>query len=285
MRQIDELAALRAAIGEWRQAGERIAFVPTMGNLHAGHIALVEQAANHADHVVSSIFVNPLQFGPDEDLDRYPRTYQADCAKLAAAGCALVFAPTIETMYGSSGSITTTVSVGELATELCGASRPGHFDGVATVVARFFNLLQPDVALFGKKDYQQWRVLEQMTADLGFPIEIIGGETVRESDGLALSSRNGYLSADERGVAPELYATLNWAAEQLRYHHVDPKALAEAVNARLAEAGFRPDYCAIRRSKDLFEPATGDNDLVILAAAWLGRARLIDNLEVELTAG
>ena len=277
---------LKHEIARLRAAGKCIAFVPTMGNLHAGHRHLMETARRHADAVVASIYVNPLQFGLQEDFGAYPRTYEADRAVLEAAGVELLFYPDDAVMYPRGREASTRVEVPGVSDILCGVSRPGHFSGVATVVHRLFRLVAPDVALFGKKDYQQLLVIRLMAADFGLPIEIVGVDTVRELDGLALSSRNAYLTPAERRVAPRLYATLQAAAGQIgdgtpaaNFGRIE----ADAVSA-LAAAGLRPDYVSIRRQQDLAAPGPGDRQLVVLAAAWLGRARLIDNLEVELKA-
>lgn len=283
MQTVTTIAEVRSLVAAWRAAGQRIAFVPTMGNLHAGHIHLVDEAHRHADRVVASIFVNPLQFGPSEDFAAYPRTLAADQEKLAAAGCDLLFAPGEREMYplGCEG-LMTCVEVPGLSDILCGAFRPGHFRGVATVVSKLFHIVQPDVALFGEKDYQQLLVIRRMVRDLDMPVEIIGVATVREADGLALSSRNGYLSVDERRLAADLYAALQALAAQLREGRQDYAALEAAAVARLERAGFRPDYVSVRRAADLGLPQAGERRLVVLAAARLGKTRLIDNLLIEL---
>ena len=280
MRTVHTIAELRAQVATWRRAGERVAFVPTMGNLHRGHIHLVERARERAPRTVASVFVNPTQFGPNEDYAGYPRTLEDDARQLAAAELDVLFAPTVAEMYPRPLDDMTQVTVPELSGVLCGASRPIHFRGVATVVSKLFNMVQPDVALFGEKDWQQLIVIRRLVADLDFPIEIVGVPTVREADGLALSSRNGYLTAEERAIAPVLYATLTACAERLRAGERDYERLADEAKARLSAAGFRPDYFEIRRAHDLRLPADGGVDLRILAAAWLGRARLIDNLAV-----
>ncbi|MFZ1494206.1 MAG: pantoate--beta-alanine ligase [Candidatus Competibacter denitrificans] len=278
MQTVHTIAELRAHVSGWRRAGERVALVPTMGNLHRGHIHLVERARAQAPRTVASIFVNPSQFGPKEDFAGYPRTLAEDSRQLEAAGLDLLFAPSVAEMYPRSLETMTQVSVPELSGVLCGASRPIHFRGVATVVSKLFNMAQPDIALFGEKDWQQLMVIRRLVADLDFPIEIIGVPTVRETDGLAMSSRNGYLTSAERAIAPALYATLLASAEQLRAGGRDYEQVAADANARLADAGFRPDYFTIRRADDLQPPGENDRDLRILAAAWLGRARLIDNI-------
>ncbi len=275
---VSELAALRKQIGAWKRAGLRIGFVPTMGNLHAGHHSLVQLARAHADRVVASIFVNPTQFGPNEDFARYPRTPEADAAGLAAAGCDLLWLPSVETMYPYGAEATVQVRVPGVTELLEGAHRPGHFDGVATVVARLFNQVQPDLAVFGRKDYQQLAVIRYMARDLTFPLELVAGETLREPDGLAMSSRNQYLSAEERPLAAEIQQTL----QQMRAALVagTPRAAVEtAARSTLGMHGFVVDYAVVRRP-DLTEPAAGEGGpRVALIAARLGRTRLIDNLE------
>ncbi len=277
MRTVHTIADLRAQVAAWKRAGERVAFVPTMGNLHRGHIHLVEQARELAPRTVASIFVNPLQFGPSEDFAAYPRTLEADSRQLATAGLDLLFAPSVAEVYPRPLETMTQVTVPDLPTVLCGASRPGHFTGVTTVVSKLFNMAQPDIAVFGEKDWQQLVIIRRMVTDLDLPVEIVGVPTVREADGLALSSRNGYLSAEERAIAPTLYATLRTTAERLRAGKQDYPALEVEAKATLASAGFRPDYFEIRRSEDLQRPLASDCELRIFAAAWLGRARLIDN--------
>lgn len=276
---ITELSALRARVTGWKRAGLRVAFVPTMGNLHAGHFSLIELAHRHADHVVASVFVNPTQFGPNEDFTRYPRTPDADAAGLDAAGCDALWLPSVETMYPYGVEATVRVGVPDVTETLEGAHRPGHFDGVATVVARLFNQVQPDVAVFGRKDYQQLAVIRYMVRDLAFPIEIVAAETRREPDGLAMSSRNQYLSAAERPVAAEISRTLDSMREAVRAGRSREAVEADATT-RLTGAGFVVDYAAIR-DRDLGVPAEGHGPRVALIAARLGRTRLIDNLEFE----
>ncbi|GAB3353295.1 pantoate--beta-alanine ligase [Lysobacter tyrosinilyticus] len=276
---IAELASLRARVTEWKRAGLRVAFVPTMGNLHAGHFSLVEIARRHADRVVASVFVNPTQFGPNEDFNRYPRTPEADAAGLEAAGCDALWLPSVEAMYPYGVEATVRVGVPGVTETLEGAHRPGHFDGVATVVARLFNQVQPDVAVFGRKDYQQLAVIRYMVRDLAFPIEIIAAETCREADGLAMSSRNQYLSAEERPVATEISRTLQGMREAIRSGTPREQVEAAAVE-RLGQAGFAVDY-AVVRGPDLDVPVDANGPRVALIAARLGRTRLIDNLEFE----
>lgn len=281
MQTVITIDELRAIVTGWRKAGERIAFVPTMGNLHHGHTTLIDAAKQYADRVVASIFVNPLQFGRGEDFGSYPRTPEADSTALAAHGTDLLFLPTEEEIYPYGRDGVTVVDVPGVSETLCGESRPGHFRGVATVVTKLFNIVQPDVALFGQKDFQQVAVLQRVVRDLNFPIEIIPVPTVRDSDGLALSSRNGYLTPEERARAPLLYQTLLYVAERVKSGDRDFAAIEEEAASRLASGGFEPDYVAIRSSVDLAHPEAHESDLVVLAAARLGKARLIDNLLID----
>ncbi|SDW45568.1 pantoate--beta-alanine ligase [Thiocapsa roseopersicina] len=280
MKTIETLEELREQVRAWRVAGERVAFVPTMGNLHAGHLTLIAEARARAQRVVASIFVNPMQFGPAEDLDAYPRTLARDRELLEEAGCDLLFAPNVATVYPRGSEEQTRVEVPGLSDVLCGESRPGHFRGVATVVCKLFNMVQPDVALFGEKDFQQLLVIRRMVEDLAVPVEIVGVPTVRESDGLAMSSRNGYLSPSERARAPALRRVLTQARDALLAGNAAASVEREAENA-LREAGLTPDYIRVRTTDDLRPATETDRDLVILAAAYLGRARLIDNLRVQ----
>lgn len=274
--QIHEtIAGVRAAL----QSAGRIVFVPTMGNLHDGHIALMRQARAHGDCVVASIFVNRLQFRPGEDFDKYPRTFAADCERLVAAGVDHLFAPGETELYPESQRYVVEPPA-EHATILEGEFRPGHFRGVATVVMKLFAIVQPQAALFGKKDFQQFMVLSAMVREFALPIEVIPGETVRAADGLALSSRNGYLSTAERAEAPRLHRVLNQTATAIRAGNRDFAALEAAGLAELRASGWEPDYLAVRRKFDLQSPAAHDSGLVVLAAARLGSTRLIDNLEV-----
>ena len=282
MQRIERIADLRRQVAAWRKCGGRIAFVPTMGNLHAGHISLVEQARQIADHVVVSVFVNPMQFGPDEDFDRYPRTLAEDSAKLEAASTDLLFAPPVEEVYPDGSAVSTQVSVPGVSQGMCGDHRPGHFVGVATVVAKLFNIVQPDVALFGEKDYQQLQVIRRMVDDLCMPVEIIGVPTKREADGLAMSSRNGYLGAAERAIAPALYAVLQTIAVRLEAGERDVDLLEREGAQALRDAGFKPEYLNIRSAEGLTVPTQGERELVILAAAYLGKTRLIDNIRLSL---
>ncbi len=268
------IADLRAAL----KGRGRVVFVPTMGNLHAGHISLMQQARQHGDTVVASIFVNRLQFGPNEDFDQYPRTFQADCAKLSAAGVDVLFAPSEADLYPEPQEYV--VEPPAIQHELDGEFRPGHFRGVATVVLKLFNIVQPQVALFGKKDYQQLMVLRNMTRQLALPIEVIGGETVRADDGLALSSRNGYLSTAERAEAPRLSRELRQIRDAIRNGNSDYAGLEQTALDNLAAAGWKSDYVAIRQQSDLATPKGANASLVVLAASRLGNTRLIDNIEI-----
>ena len=282
MNTVKTVRELRAAVARARSEGKRIGLVPTMGNLHSGHAALVTKAAQRVDFVVASIFVNPLQFGAGEDLDKYPRTLAADQEKLLQAGCHLLFAPNVEEVYPEGMSGQTRVSVPQLSEGLCGASRPGHFEGVATVVCKLFNMVQPDLAVFGQKDFQQLAVIRALVQDLNMPIQIIGEPTVRAADGLALSSRNGYLDEQQRAIAPALYRSLSQIAQAIEQGERDyPKLLGEQ-RQQLEAAGLRPDYLEIRHATNLRLATADDRDLVILAAAYLGATRLIDNLHLNL---
>nr|WP_267912226.1 pantoate--beta-alanine ligase [Erwinia sp. JH02] len=280
---IETLPMLRREVRRWRQDGKRIALVPTMGNLHDGHMTLVDEARANADIVVVSIFVNPMQFERADDLARYPRTLQEDCEKLNRRGVDLVFSPAPGDVYPQGLGEQTFVEVPGLSTLLEGASRPGHFRGVSTIVSKLFNLVQPDLACFGEKDYQQLALIRKMVADMGYDIDIVGVPTVRAKDGLALSSRNGYLTADERKIAPVVSKVMNGIAEKLSQgeRHVDT-LIAEAENA-LSDQGLQPDGLAIVDA-DTLRPLNVDSQrAVILMAAWLGKARLIDNQQVDLT--
>lgn len=281
MLTVTTVAAVRAQVRSWRDAGERVALVPTMGNLHAGHMSLLELARQRGDRVVVSIFVNPLQFGPGEDFGRYPRTPEEDAAMLREAGCDLLFAPAVDELYAEGGSQRTLVSVRGLSEILCGAVRPGHFDGVATVVAKLFGVVGPDMAVFGEKDFQQFMVIKLMVRDLAIPVEVVGAPTVRAADGLALSSRNRYLDADERARAPAIFRALSATAEALRGGAAALGELEAAGLAALQAAGMRPDYYSIRSAADLTPPEAGTREFVVLAAARLGNARLIDNLRIS----
>lgn len=280
MNTVKTVRELRAAVALARSEGKRIGLAPTMGNLHRGHAALITKAAQRADFVVASIFVNPLQFGPNEDLATYPRTLAADQEKLLQAGCHLLFTPSVEEMYPHGMKDQTLVSVPVLSEGLCGASRPGHFDGVATVVSKLFNMVQPDLAVFGEKDFQQLTVIRALVRDLNMPIQIIGEPTVRDVDGLALSSRNGYLSADQRAVAPTLYQVITQIGDAIRGGDRDFAQLIDNGKHALQAQGFRPDYLEIREAVHLRPATAEDTDVVILVAAYLGTTRLIDNLHL-----
>jgi pantoate--beta-alanine ligase len=282
MRIVESNAALRQALRDWRTQGQTLAFVPTMGNLHAGHLRLVEAARALADRVAVSIFVNPTQFGPGEDFAAYPRTPAEDIEKLRGAGTDLVFLPPAAELYPADPATLTYVEVPGLSDELCGRFRPGHFRGVATVVLKLFNLVQPDVAVFGEKDYQQLVIIRRLVADLALPLRIHGVPTVREPDGLALSSRNGYLAPEERARAALLHAELCAAAKALRGDERDFARIERERLEALRAHGFQPDYVAIRRPHDLAVPGPDDRNFVILAAARLGRTRLIDNVQVAM---
>lgn len=280
MQQISSPQAMLAQARRWHRAAQRIGLVPTMGNLHHGHLRLVEELAPQVDHLVVSIFVNPLQFGPGEDYDSYPRTLTADLDALAEYPVDAVFAPTARQMYPY-GAPATRIDLPELTATLCGADRPGHFAGVALVVTKLFNIVEPDAAAFGRKDYQQLQVIRRLVEDLDMPVQVVAVPTVREADGLAMSSRNNYLDAVQRRIAPNLYATLADMAAELRQGRQDYAHLEAAGRARLEAAGFdRVDYLAIRRCRDLATPDLTDSELVCLGAGQLGSARLIDNVEV-----
>jgi pantoate--beta-alanine ligase len=273
---------LRERVREWRQKGDHIALVPTMGNLHDGHLSLIDLARQHAERVVVSVFVNPTQFEPGGDFENYPRTLAIDKRRLKRANADLLFVPDVDTMYPFGTAGATVVSVPKLRDDLCGAFRPGHFDGVTSVVSRLFGLVLPDVAVFGQKDYQQQLVIRRMVEDLHWPVEIVSGATVREADGLAYSSRNQYLTDDERRIAPALYEVLQKLGRELQAGKREFGELESQATAALVEKGFLPDYVAIRRAANLEAPDRDTDELVILAAARLGSARLIDNLVVDI---
>lgn len=281
MKIENTIQGVRAALNQARKAGKSIAFVPTMGNLHSGHIALVLNAKRRADFVVSSVFVNPTQFGVNEDFASYPRTLDSDANLLAEAECDILFAPNAEEMYPDGRQQATTVQVAGITEFLCGASRPGHFTGVATVVTKLLNIIQPDMALFGEKDYQQLAVIRRLVTELCIPTNIIAIPTHRADDGLALSSRNGYLSSDERAKAPLIYQTLTQLQSAILSGQRDYASLAHAASSHLNKCGFKTDYLEIRAAN--LDSATENNsDLVILVAAYLGKTRLIDNLAFSL---
>lgn len=278
MKTETTIQGLTASLAPARNTKKMIGFVPTMGNLHEGHLTLVRAAKKICDIVVVSIFVNPIQFGAGEDFDSYPRTLEQDSRLLADVGCDIIFAPSVEQMYGSQPRLTN-ISVGQITDDLCGKSRPGHFDGVAVVVTKLFNIVQPDYAFFGQKDYQQLAVIRQFVQDLNIPLEVIGVPIVRAEDGLALSSRNGYLSAEQREIAPTIYRLLKQAEQSLQ----EGKALSEVlanISAQLTQTGFVVDYVEARQP-NLQPVEQFDRNLVLFVAAKLGSTRLIDNLEVD----
>ena len=282
MQVVNTREEMRELHESWRHQGDHVALVPTMGNLHAGHLSLVDLASEHAERVVVTVFVNPTQFGEGEDFAEYPRTLKRDSQRLKKLEADALFVPEVETVYPFGLERATVVSVPGLTRNFCGASRPGHFDGVTTVVARLFALVQPDVAVFGQKDYQQQLVIRHMTTDLSLPIRIITAPTVREDDGLAMSSRNQYLSEAERAVAPQLYRTLQALGADLQDGKRNFEELEKRASAALEAAGFVPDYVAIRRAENLEPPDRDCDEIVILAAAHLGKARLIDNIVVTI---
>ena len=282
MRTYNSSASLQTALAAFRSSGQRIAFVPTMGNLHEGHLDLVRKARTLCDVVVVSIFVNPLQFGPNEDLDAYPRTLAADKEKLFAEGVQVLVAPGVEAIYPQGMEAQTVVHVPDLGDTLCGRSRPGHFDGVTTVVSKLFNIVQPDVAVFGEKDFQQLSIVRKMTSDLCMPIEIVGVRTTRDEDGLAKSSRNGYLSPRERATAPLLHQTLAECREAIACGFDNFLQLESHARMKLLQAGFEPDYFAIRDARTLLPVTESTEEIAILAAAQLGTTRLIDNVRLAL---
>jgi pantoate--beta-alanine ligase len=282
METVTTIAAVRERVRGWRHEGRRVAFVPTMGNLHAGHVSLIETARRHGERFVASIFVNPMQFGPNEDFAHYPRTPSQDSHMLSEAGCDLMFMPDVAEIYPNGPERATRVEVPGLSSILCGEFRPGHFEGVATVVAKLLHIVEPDVAVFGEKDFQQLTIIRRMVADLCMPVGIIAAPTVREADGLAMSSRNQYLTDDERRRAPLIHRTLLAAVERLSAGDRDFAAIERAGTQALAGAGFRPDYFSVRCGGDLAVPAGDTRHFVVLTAARLGRARLIDNLQLAL---
>lgn len=282
MKTFHTVAEIRAALKKERLQDKKIAFVPTMGNLHDGHMSLIKRARKEGDVVVASIFVNPMQFSANEDLERYPKTLAEDKIVLEADGCDYLFAPDALEMYPDGKRSQTQIEVMGLSDILCGATRPGHFVGVATVVTKLFNIVQPDCAIFGNKDFQQLKVIEDMVRDLSSNVEIIGVDIARNENGLALSSRNGYLTETERNIAPVIYQTLLWAKDQLVEKRLSHDDIREQAQQKLETAGFKRDYFEIRAQDNLQIPSEEEKSLVILAAAYLGNARLIDNLRVTL---
>jgi pantoate--beta-alanine ligase len=277
---VTTIAAVREHVQAWRRAGLRVAFVPTMGNLHAGHVSLIEAAREHGERFIASIFVNPMQFGPNEDFAHYPRTPREDERMLAAAGCSLMFMPDVAEIYPHGSERATRIEVPGLSRILDGEFRPGHFEGVSTVVAKLFHIVEPDVAVFGEKDFQQLTIIRRMVADLCMPVKIVGAPTVRDHDGLAMSSRNQYLTQAERAVAPRIYAALRAAAQRLRAGDVGFASIEREGFQALESAGFRPDYFSVRKAEDLSTASALARELAILTAARIGKARLIDNVQV-----
>jgi pantoate--beta-alanine ligase len=284
MNTVESIKDLRAQVKAWRMQGLTIAFVPTMGNLHEGHLALVNAAHQYADKVIASIFVNPMQFGLSEDIDNYPRTLAQDKASLIKVKTDLLFTPTADIIYPKGFGENSYVEVPNISELYCGASRPGHFRGVATVVCKLFNLVQPDFACFGSKDYQQLQVIGTMVEDLSMPVQIIPVEIIREKSGLAMSSRNGYLTPEELAIAPVIYQTLQWLKTELSKHHQarDYAVLMMQASERIDKAGLKTDYIHLCHAKTLAPVTPNDKDIVILAAAYLGKARLIDNMPIKL---
>ena len=281
METVTTIAAVREYVRRWHSEGRRVAFVPTMGNLHPGHVSLIEMARSHGDCFVASIFVNPMQFGPNEDFAHYPRTPTQDARMLADAGCDLMFMPDVAEIYPNGSERATRVDVPGLSSILDGEFRPGHFEGVATIVAKLFHIVEPDVAVFGEKDFQQLTIIRRMVADLCLAVTIVAAPTVREPDGLAMSSRNQYLTDEERKKAPLIHQLLRSAVERLQAGDRDFAATERKALETLVGSGFRPDYFSVRRADDLGSPDSATGHLVVLVAARLGRARLIDNLQLE----
>jgi len=281
MQTVHTVSQVREYVRGWHQKGQSVGFVPTMGNLHDGHISLIKEARARCDVVVVSIFVNPTQFGPNEDFDRYPRTLDADAAALVDAGTDLLFAPSVDEMYPL-GQNQTWVDVDGLGEHLCGASRKGHFRGVTTVVSKLFNIVQPDVAVFGEKDFQQLAILRRMSEELLFPIKIVGASTSRESDGLARSSRNGFLDESERTLAPQLYQALQQLKADIEAGEQDYQGLQSRYRDSLEQAGFQVDYLTVANARSLAPASADDTDLVVAVAAKLGNTRLIDNVSLAV---
>lgn len=282
MLRVETVSAVREQVRQWKRSGLTVGFVPTMGNLHQGHIRLVEEALRRADRVVASIFVNPTQFGPSEDFDSYPRTLEADCGRLSTAGCHLVFAPAVDEMYPDLNR--TWVDVDALGDHLCGASRPGHFRGVTTVVSKLFNIVQPDLACFGEKDFQQLAIIRRMARDLFMPVEIVAVPTMREASGLAMSSRNGYLTAAQRAQAAGLYEVLQCVRQEILDGATDMRDLERRYSQALENRGFSVDYLTVAEAETLVPAASPQGRLVVAAAARLGNTRLIDNVSLIIEA-
>ncbi len=278
---VTTVAAVREHVRAWHREGLRVAFVPTMGNLHQGHVSLIEAARRHGDRFVASIFVNPMQFGPNEDFAHYPRTPSQDERMLSGAGCDLMFMPDVAEVFPNGSEKATRVEVPVLSRILCGEFRPGHFEGVTTIVAKLFHIVEPDVAVFGEKDFQQLAVIRRMVADLCIPVRIVGAPTLRDPDGVAMSSRNQYLSDAERRIAPRIYEILRGVAQRLDAGDSEFASMERSGVQALEAAGFKPDYFAIRQAQDLSAPRTDSRHLVVLTAARLGKARLIDNIQVQ----
>jgi pantoate--beta-alanine ligase len=281
LETVSTIAAVRERVRGWHREGLRVVFVPTMGNLHPGHVSLIETARRHGERFVASIFVNPMQFGPNEDYAHYPRTPREDERMLEAAGCNLMFMPDVAEIYPNGAERATRVEVPGLSRILDGEFRPGHFEGVATIVAKLFHIVEPDLAVFGEKDFQQLTVIRRMVDELCMPVQIIGAPTVRDADGLAMSSRNQYLSSAERAVAPQIYAALQAAARRIARGDADFASIERAGLTALEAAGFRLDYFAVRQAADLAAPTAAVRDLVVLTAASMSKARLIDNIQVS----
>ena len=279
METVTTISAVRERVRAWRDAGARVVFVPTMGNLHAGHVSLIETARRHGERFVASIFVNPMQFGPNEDFAHYPRTPRDDERMLSGAGCDLMFTPEVAEIYPHGSERAARVEVPGLSRILEGEFRPGHMEGVSTVVAKLFHIVDPDVAVFGEKDFQQLTVIRRMVTELCMRVEIVGAPTVRDADGLAMSSRNQYLTPAERSLAPVIYRTLEAAARRVRAGDAEFASIERFGFSALEGAGLRPDYFSVRRAADLLVPDSSARELVVLAAARLGRARLIDNVQ------
>jgi pantoate--beta-alanine ligase len=282
MQLINEISDLREIRRTWQTNAKVIAFVPTMGNLHQGHLNLVREAKKNADIVVVSIFVNPMQFGPDEDLEAYPRTLESDSHLLGKLGVDVLFMPKASDIYARGLEQQTFVEVPGLSYMICGASRPGHFRGVATIVCKLFNMVQPNLAFFGEKDFQQLQVIKAMVTDLSMNLSVFGVATTRDDDGLAMSSRNQYLKDEERKLAPTLYKKMQKLASEIKAGRRDFLMLTQEYKLQLAELGFNPDYLEIRNAETLLQPGHEDQRLVLLAAAFLGKTRLIDNLQISL---
>jgi pantoate--beta-alanine ligase len=284
MQLINKILDLREIRRTWQNSAKVIAFVPTMGNLHQGHLNLVREAKKQADIVVVSIFVNPMQFGPDEDLEAYPRTLQNDSRLLEGLGVDVLFMPNASDIYARGLEQQTFVEVPGLSYMICGASRPGHFRGVATIVCKLFNMVQPNLAFFGEKDFQQLQVIKAMVTDLSMNLKVFGVTTTREDDGLAMSSRNQYLRGTDRNLAPTLYEKMQQLASEIQTGRRDFSKLTQEYKSQLSKLGFNPDYLEIRNAENLLQPSHEDQDLVLLAAAFLGKTRLIDNLPISLQA-